>query len=133
MGILLFGDSAGAHFSIPERYVNVSMWQYDTFDDLWWVLSDEMDWPHRSGTTGYIQKRKVDVRSFYKYWVGHNRCNKNDYQNTGVNGARSSNAMRNIQAMRRNSSIDHPVWIFFELVGNDVCSGHPGTNHMTTP
>jgi hypothetical protein len=66
MGIILFGDSAGAHFSIPERYVNVSMWQYDTFDDLWWVLSDEMDWPHRSGATGYIQKRKVDVRSFYK-------------------------------------------------------------------
>ena len=34
MGIAVIGDSAGAHFSIPERYLNASMIQKGTYNDL---------------------------------------------------------------------------------------------------
>lgn len=27
LGVIVIGDSAGAHFSIPPKYFNVSMWQ----------------------------------------------------------------------------------------------------------
>jgi hypothetical protein len=42
----------GAHFSIPPAYMNASMIDKHTFDDLLEVLMDEFDWPHRSGYTG---------------------------------------------------------------------------------
>jgi acyloxyacyl hydrolase len=46
------GDSAGAHFSIPPKYMNASMIDASTFDDLLYVVSDEIDWPHLGGYTG---------------------------------------------------------------------------------
>jgi len=32
----------------------------------------------------------------------------------------------------RNKDNDNPVLLFMELIGNDVCSGHPDFDHMTT-
>jgi acyloxyacyl hydrolase len=37
----------------------------------------------------------------------------------------------NITALRRDKDNDHPLIMFFELVGNDVCS--PSIRGMTTP
>jgi hypothetical protein len=34
MGMAVIGDSAGAHFSIPEKYFNVTMIKNDTYHDL---------------------------------------------------------------------------------------------------
>ena len=31
---MVIGDSAGAHFSIPEKYFNVTMIKKGTYDDL---------------------------------------------------------------------------------------------------
>ena len=31
--MIVIGDSAGAHFSIPPKYFNVSMWQRKQFSD----------------------------------------------------------------------------------------------------
>jgi hypothetical protein len=38
--VAVIGDSAGAHFSIPEKYFNASMIQKGTFDDLLPRLAD---------------------------------------------------------------------------------------------
>ena len=63
-----------------------------------------------------------------------NRCNHRDYQNMGVNGARSTSMADSIvQTLKRDPNNDHPVLLMLELVGNDVCNGHPGTSHMTQP
>jgi len=52
----------------------------------------------------------------------------------GVNGAASGNEYDgDIQAIRRNNKTDHPMLVFMELIGNDVCSGHHGFDSMTTP
>lgn len=34
LGVMVIGDSAGAHFSIPEKYFNVTMIKKGTYDDL---------------------------------------------------------------------------------------------------
>lgn len=49
-------------------------------------------------------------------------CNHNDYQNIAVNGGDSGNTQGNIHALSRNQQNDHPLLMFMELVGNDVCS-----------
>jgi len=52
----------------------------------------------------------------------------------GVNGAASGNEYDgDIQAIRRNNKTDHPMLVFMELIGNDVCNGHHGFDSMTTP
>jgi len=38
-----------------------------------------------------------------------------------------------VETLARNTTIDKPALVFFELVGNDVCSGHHTFNTMTTP
>jgi lysophospholipase L1-like esterase len=35
--------------------------------------------------------------------------------------------------MARNASTDYPALVVLSLIGNDVCSGHEGTSHMTPP
>ena len=35
--------------------------------------------------------------------------------------------------LRRNPINDKPVWMNYELIGNDVCNPHPRMSHMTTP
>jgi len=34
LGVVVAGDSAGAHFSIPEKFFNVTMMHHGSFDDL---------------------------------------------------------------------------------------------------
>jgi len=45
MGVLLFGDSAGAHFSIPGSWLNVTEWHSGTFSDFLPRLMNELDLP----------------------------------------------------------------------------------------
>jgi len=40
---------------------------------------------------------------------------------------------RILQTASRNQKTDHPVTVFYALIGNDVCNPHPGLEHMTTP
>jgi acyloxyacyl hydrolase len=81
IGVVAIGDSAGAHFSIPPRYMNASEIGPDTYDDLLWVLADEIDHPHIGGYTGFINSTKaVPVDSLYKRMRERNRCLHRDYQ-----------------------------------------------------
>lgn len=121
LGVAVIGDSAGAHFSIPEKYFNVSMIEKGTYKDILTRVADELDIPHESGYTGHSNTSVVS-HSIYKYLRGWNLCNNNDYQNLGVNGGDSGNTWGNIKALKRDPKNDHPMLIFMELIGNDVCS-----------
>jgi len=134
IGVVAIGDSAGAHFSIPPRYMNASEIGPDTYDDLLWVLSDELDPPHFGGYTGFMNSTKaVPVDSLYKRMRERNRCLHRDYQNLCVNGFRSPTVIKLIETISRNNKTDHPVLVAFELIGNDVCNGHHTFDTMTTP
>lgn len=54
-----------------------------------------------------------------------------DYQNIGVNGARVTSSLQLVDSMARSVKDDNPVLVWFSLIGNDVCNGHPGFDHMT--
>ena len=58
-----------------------------------------------------------------------------DYQNVGVNGARSGAMNETIKyGLARNQDTDYPLVVFYALIGNDVCNGHNDTlADMTTP
>jgi hypothetical protein len=38
-----------------------------------------------------------------------------------------------LEAMKARNGTDQPATVIYAVIGNDVCSGHPGTSHMTTP
>ncbi|PIK38283.1 putative acyloxyacyl hydrolase-like [Apostichopus japonicus] len=137
LGVILLGDSAGAHFHIPENWVSAPDISLGAFEILPDVLADEFDWPHLSSMTGYINSSLVKWptdSAYYRMWQ-MNHCNHRDYQNLGVNGARSSSMNGTIQySMSRDQKMDHPALVIYSLIGNDVCNGHPDTiAHMTTP
>ena len=74
------------------------------------------------------------VRSVYQRVVADNPCAHRDYQNIGVNGARAGAMNDTIQASMARAPHDRPALVFYALIGNDVCNGHPDTvAHMTTP
>jgi len=59
MGTILIGDSAGAHFSIPPEWVNVSDWTTGTFKDFIPRATNELDLPHKSAGTGFVKEKWV--------------------------------------------------------------------------
>lgn len=81
-----------------------------------------MDIPHESGYTGHTKTNGYVRHSVYKFAREWNLCNHNDYQNIAVNGGDSGNTQENIKALARNQQNDHPLLMFMELVGNDVCA-----------
>jgi hypothetical protein len=87
LGVVAVGDSAGAHFQIPPKYMNASLIDEHTYDNLLYNLADEMDLPHLGGYTGFYDGSPgVMVDSIYKRMVERNRCVHRDYQNICVNG-----------------------------------------------
>ena len=160
-GTLLLGDSVGAHFHLPPAWLNVTRLTKTAFDHVVFIAGNELDWPQFSSVTGHMNISWLDViegpvDSLYLRLLEQNRCNHRDYQNIGeycrrkevhclrkrdcislllgVNGARASAmASQIVKSISRNPVDDYPLFITYEVVGNDVCNGHPGTEHMTTP
>eukprot|EP01133_Synstelium_polycarpum_P005655 gene5655-6525_t len=134
MGLLMAGDSAGAHFSIPPQYLTARDINSTTYNGIVDVLENEFDWPMRSSYTGFENSTDMyTVDSMYKRMLARNLCNHRDYQNAGVNGADSGDiANKIIQSISRNQQSDNPAIFFLELIGNDVCSGHHTLDSMTT-
>ena len=140
MGTIILGDSAAAHFHIPPSWVRARGWN---LDNLLHAAEDELDWPQCGWACGWqntsnCPAASMPQESFYRRMFARNRCNMRDFQNIGVNGARvTSMAPQNgsgiINGMSRNQETDNPALVFFALIGNDVCNGHPGTSHMTPP
>nr|XP_006816952.1 PREDICTED: acyloxyacyl hydrolase-like [Saccoglossus kowalevskii] len=138
MGVGLLGDSAGAHFHIPAEWVTPTVMGLDMFANITFVAGNELDWPSMSGTTGYQNLTWPTVHgwtdSAYLRLRQRNLCNHRDYQNIAVNGGDSGNTNDNAKSLSRNQTSDYPMILFYSLIGNDVCNGHPDTiEHMTTP
>jgi acyloxyacyl hydrolase len=123
-GIVLLGDSVGAHFSIPPQFLHAPNLTRDVFSHLPYVLSNELDWPMLSSATGFMNLTWsiVDDRtvSVYDLLRSRNRCNHRDYQNLGYNGADSKNLRSHWDSIRRNQIADYPVLLIYEIVGNDI-------------
>ena len=139
MGTIVLGDSASAHFRIPPAWLTSREMSETAYKDLLLVLENEFDWPMMSSTTGFMNSSwpesiSGEVDSSYLRLLELNRCNHRDYQNIGVNGARAS-AMADeiVKTFARRGSDDNPVFLTLALIGNDVCNGHPGEDHMTKP
>ncbi|XP_021349956.1 acyloxyacyl hydrolase-like [Mizuhopecten yessoensis] len=139
-GVVVLGDSISAHFHIPREWLNSTEISAVVFEPLPFILENEFDWPELSSITGYMNNTYTNVNhgpmnSVYDYLWQRNRCNHRDYQNIAVNGARSGSMVDEIEkSLFRNQTTDNPVTLFYALVGNDVCNGHPDTfAHMTTP
>lgn len=139
-GLVILGDSAAAHFHIPPSYLRHQKW---SLHGLVPMAEDEADWPQCSWATGWTNASAcppsaLPLDSFYMRLRNHNRCAHRDFANIGVNGARTgamapNNGSGIIEGLRRDQDNDTPMIVFFALIGNDVCNGHPGTSHMTPP
>jgi len=135
-GVGVIGDSAGAHFSIPVEWVTPSTISMSTYKNLLSVVSDEMDFPQYSAYTAFEETQPgalYPLRSIYKEVVKRNRCNFRDYQNLAVNGGDSYNAQTYTLSLSRNSTLDHPMVMILELIGNDVCGAAHNLSQATPP
>ena len=141
MGLAIVGDSAAAHFHIPPQYLNAPTFNVSGLLEM---AANEADWPQCSWATGYRNESTACPRmgrlpappaSFYQRWLDLNLCAHGDFQNIGVNGARTGSMAPPsgvINALARNKTTDAPMLVIYALIGNDVCNGHPGSQDWTT-
>jgi acyloxyacyl hydrolase len=139
-GLVILGDSATAHFHVPPQWLTANGWNVD---QLLPDAMNELDFPHCSWGTGHAVPEECPyqaavpgvngVLSLYTQLRDRNRCNTNDFQNIGVNGARMTSSMQLVNALARDPQNDKPLLVWLALIGNDVCNGHPGFGHMTKP
>lgn len=139
-GIAILGDSATAHFHIPPQWLTAQGWN---LDQLLPDALNEIDQPQCSWGTAHVDPELCPyqypipgvngVLSLYTQLRQRNRCNHNDYQNIGVNGARVTSSMQLANALARDQQNDNPLLVYFALIGNDICNGHPNFDSMTEP
>ncbi len=139
MGVAVLGDSASAHFHLPASLLNAKTF---TLHGALPLVANEADWPQCSWATGHRDPADcpsakalgaVPTKSIYTRLLELNRCNHRDFANIAVNGARVG-AMAPpgiINGLSRRQATDAPMLVFFALIGNDVCNGHAGFDHMT--
>ncbi|XP_040820595.1 acyloxyacyl hydrolase isoform X2 [Ochotona curzoniae] len=134
-GIILLGDSAGAHFHIPPEWLTASQLSVNSFLNLPTALTDELDWPQFSGATGFLDSTsKIKEQSLYLRLRKRNHCNHRDYQSISKNGASSRSLQSLIKSLSRNQLLDYPAIVIYAMVGNDVCNGKADpVSRMTTP
>ena len=103
---------------------------------------DELDQPacawgagYRSDSScPYAHRNDTSLGSLASRLHERNLCNHRDFQNIGCNGAASDNAMSHLfPSIMRKKDVDYPTLTIFSMIGNDVCNGHEGMSHMTTP
>nr|XP_009677970.1 PREDICTED: acyloxyacyl hydrolase isoform X1 [Struthio camelus australis] len=144
-GVVLLGDSAGAHFHIPPEWMTVTRMSAKAFANLPMAFTDELDWPQFSEVTGFLNSTIGGwTDSLYLRLRRRNRCNHRDLQNISQNGGSSGNLLDLIKSLARNQLLDNPAIVLYATIGNDVCNGHLQLNargererdtlaHMTTP
>uniref|UniRef100_A0A8C4L8L5 Acyloxyacyl hydrolase n=1 Tax=Equus asinus asinus TaxID=83772 RepID=A0A8C4L8L5_EQUAS len=134
-GIILLGDSAGAHFHISPEWITASQISLKSFVNLPTAITDELNWPQLSGITGFLNSTSgITEDSIYLRLRKRNRCNHRDYQNISKNGASSQNLEKFIESLSRNQLLDHPAIVIYAMIGNDVCNGKSDSvPKMTTP
>ncbi|KAJ8921984.1 hypothetical protein NQ315_008621 [Exocentrus adspersus] len=137
-GIIYIGDSIGAHFHMPQVWINPVQFDWPSLNASN-VILDELDWPQFGFATGYKRITpniliKGPTDSLYMRLRKRNRCNHRDYQNLSQNGASSYDGVVHARAVSRNQSTDNPAVVVYAMQGNDVCNNLKDTlKHMTSP
>jgi acyloxyacyl hydrolase len=143
MGLVILGDSAAAHFHLPQQYLNARSFNLSGLLEL---AANEADWPQCSWSSGFrdqsacpfmpsASRLNITYASIYQRLWELNHCNHRDYANLGVNGARTGSMAPPggiIEGFNRDPLNDAPALVFYALIGNDVCDGHPGNGSWTT-
>ncbi|CAH0559422.1 unnamed protein product [Brassicogethes aeneus] len=137
-GLIYIGDSIGAHFHMPQIWINPIEFTWPSLNASD-VILDELDWPQFGFATGYknisdniLIKGAVD--SLYLRLKKRNRCNHRDYQNLSQNGASSFEGIEHAKSVNRNQTVDSPAIVIYAMQGNDVCNNFQDTiAHMTPP
>ncbi|NXK55791.1 AOAH hydrolase, partial [Chauna torquata] len=136
-GVVLLGDSAGAHFHIPPEWMTVTQMSAKSFANLPMAFTDELDWPQFSEITGFLNSTIGGwTDSLYLRLRRRNRCNHRDLQNISQNGMLRFFTFFFFKSyyLARNQLLDNPAIVFYATIGNDVCNGnHDTLAHMTTP
>ncbi|NXP28154.1 AOAH hydrolase, partial [Scytalopus superciliaris] len=135
-GVVLLGDSAGAHFHIPPEWMTVTQMSAKSFANLPMAFSDELDWPQFSEITGFLNSTIGGwTDSLYLRLRKRNRCNHRDLQNISQNVYFHINIVAYLSSsLARNQLLDNPAIVIYATIGNDVCNGNRDTlAHMTTP
>ncbi|NXY21392.1 AOAH hydrolase, partial [Atrichornis clamosus] len=135
-GVVLLGDSAGAHFHIPPEWMTVTQMSAKSFANLPMAFSDELDWPQFSEITGFLNSTIGGwTDSLYLRLRKRNRCNHRDLQNISQNVYFLINIAAYLSfSLARNQLLDNPAIVIYATIGNDVCNGNRDTlAHMTTP
>ena len=130
---MILGDSASAHFHIPQNYFRPNYWKTpdntNLFKNLLGLIIDEGDFPMTSWGTGWDsienwRNEIVDdetevmpeVVSIYKYMLEENKCNNNDFQNVAMNGRASGSMFSHIKGATRNQDFDKPMIVILSLI-----------------
>ncbi|NXT27025.1 AOAH hydrolase, partial [Syrrhaptes paradoxus] len=131
-GVVLLGDSAGAHFHIPPEWMTVTQMSGKSFANLPVAFTNELDWPQFSEITGFLNSTIGGwTDSLYLRLRRRNRCNHRDLQNISQNGMLPVYLSF---SLARNQLLDNPAIVIYATIGNDVCNGNRDTlAHMTTP
>ncbi|NWZ92261.1 AOAH hydrolase, partial [Nesospiza acunhae] len=135
-GVVLLGDSAGAHFHIPPEWMTVTQMSAKSFANLPMAFSDEFDWPQFSEITGFLNSTIGGwTDSLYLRLRKRNRCNHRDLQNISQNVYFPINIAPYLSfSLARNQLLDNPAIVIYATIGNDVCNGERDTlAQMTTP
>ncbi|XP_030787727.1 acyloxyacyl hydrolase isoform X2 [Rhinopithecus roxellana] len=129
-GIILLGDSAGAHFHISPEWITASQMSLNSFINLPTALTDELDWPQLSGVTGFLDSTVGQPAGA----SGVCKNNRRRLNGTLQGGASSRNLKKFIESLSRNKTLDYPAIILYAMIGNDVCNGKSDpVPAMTTP
>ncbi|XP_078720046.1 acyloxyacyl hydrolase isoform X2 [Lampetra fluviatilis] len=62
-GLVLLGDSAGAHFHIPAAWMTGELLSPEAFSNLPVALANELDWPQLSAFTGFMNSSWASITS----------------------------------------------------------------------
>lgn len=137
-GIIMIGDSIGAHFHIPPDWVRADVVSADLLKNLTFIAGNELDWPQMSFSTGFINGTwpvvvNSTTNSLYWRMRDRNLCIHRDYQNLAFNGARSATAHEGSVNMTRDDGKDRPAILVYAEFGNDICRSDTGSVDEMTP
>lgn len=127
MSVVILGDSAAAHFSIPPQYTNARQLAAGALANLTLLLdlaANEADWPECSWATGFREtedcpRSAVPMGSIYQSVRAANLCAHRHFVNIGVNGARvtSMSPPGIINSFTIDPANDAPALVFYALIG----------------
>ena len=56
--MIVLGDSVAAHFHIPPEWLTARLFSGKAFDNVGFIVENEMDWPQLSLYTGYLRSSR---------------------------------------------------------------------------